>query len=256
MILNKKTYLITGISLAVILLAIGIYFILIKKSQSQIINTEANKIELTKAAEKKLYTDYQEKMAIVYAKNIEDCAKLDSVKRINECFNDIAVSSKKKDYCQKITDENLKAECSNSIDYIVASWGTDPNMCDSLVGDIHKNNCYQEYFVKLQSLSECDKVRNEIRKTQCRDTVNNRLATVFNQSEACNLITDQVLKGNCQTNKFIPPLDSDKDSLPDDVEMSLGTNPFKADTDGDGVSDYDEINKFHTNPLRADSVLK
>lgn len=249
--LNKKIYIITGISLAIILIAIGAYFILIKKSQSQIIITEADKVALEKAEQKKLYTDYQEKMAIVYAKNIEDCAKLDSVKRINECFSDIAISSQKKDYCQKITNEKLRAECSNSIDYIVASWGTDPNMCDSLVGDVHKNNCYQEYFVKLESLSNCDKVRNEIRKTQCYDAVNNRLATVFNQPEACNLITDQVLKGNCQKNKFIPPLDTDKDNLPDDVEMSYGTDPFKADTDGDGISDYDEINKFHTNPLNA-----
>jgi hypothetical protein len=32
--------------------------------------------------------------------------------------------------------------------------------------------------------------------------------------------------------------DSDGDGLPDDIEFALGTNPNKADTDGDGVDDF------------------
>jgi len=160
---------------------------------------------------------------------------------------------KKKSYCERITDGKLKEECVNSIDYLVASWGTDPNACDSLVGDAHRNNCYQEYFVKLSSVDECAKVTNSVRKTQCLDLVNNRLATVLAKPESCDLITDQTLKANCQKNKYTPAKDSDKDGLSDDIEMSLGTNPFKADTDGDGVSDYDEINKTHTSPLSSDT---
>ena len=254
MILNKKTYIIAGISVVVILLAASIYYLVItKKIDLPSAGTATSQAELDKAAEKKIYEDYQAKMAIVYAKNIEDCAKLDSQKRINECFNDIAISAKKKSYCERITDGKLKEECVNSIDYLVASWGEDPNACDSLVGDAHRNNCYQEYFVKLSTTTDCTNVRNETRKTQCVDLVNNRLATVLGKPEACDLITDQTLKTNCQKNKYIPAKDSDKDGLSDDIEMSLGTDPFKADTDGDGVSDYDEINKTHTSPLSSDT---
>lgn len=254
MILNKKTYIIAGISSVVILLAIGIYYLVItKKIDLPKAGTTVSQAELDKAAEKKIYEDYQANMAIVYAKNIEDCAKLDSTKRINECFNDIAISAKKKSYCQRITDNKLKEECINSIDYLVASWGDDPNACDSLVGDAHRNNCYQEFFVKLSSADDCTKVLNETRKIQCVDLVSNRLATVFNKPEACDLITDKVIKENCQKNKYIPAKDSDKDGLSDDIEMSLGADPFKADTDSDGVSDYDEINKTHTSPLSSDT---
>lgn len=254
MILNKKTYIIAGISLVTILIATGIYYlVMIKKVDLPLVSKSATKEELDKAAEKKIYEDYQSKMAIVYAKNIEDCAKLDSQKRINECFNDIAISAKKKSYCERITDGKLKEECVNSIDYLVASWGNDPNACDSLVGDAHRNNCYQEYFVKLSTTTDCVKVQNEVRKTQCNDLVNNRLATVFSKPEACDAITDQTLKTNCQKNKAIIAQDSDKDGLSDDIEMSLGTDPFKADTDGDGLSDYDEINKTHTSPLSSDT---
>ncbi|MDP4117227.1 MAG: OmpA family protein, partial [Bacteroidota bacterium] len=48
--------------------------------------------------------------------------------------------------------------------------------------------------------------------------------------------------------------DTDGDGLSDgDEVMKYHTNPLKADTDGDGLSDYDEIMKYHTNPLKADT---
>ena len=37
------------------------------------------------------------------------------------------------------------------------------------------------------------------------------------------------------------------------MEIVIGTNPNSVDTDGDGLSDYDEIEKVYTNPLRRDS---
>jgi len=50
------------------------------------------------------------------------------------------------------------------------------------------------------------------------------------------------------------PLDSDNDGLSDDDERYIyGTNPYNADTDGDGRSDGEEV-LSGTNPLIADSA--
>lgn len=43
-------------------------------------------------------------------------------------------------------------------------------------------------------------------------------------------------------------VDSDKDGLPDNLEVALGLDPYKADTDGDGYSDKVELNNGY-NPI-------
>ena len=46
---------------------------------------------------------------------------------------------------------------------------------------------------------------------------------------------------------------SDNDGLPDYLEEKIGTNEYNKDTDGDGLTDFDEYCKYKTNPLKKDS---
>ncbi|NLB54601.1 MAG: OmpA family protein [Lentisphaerae bacterium] len=48
-------------------------------------------------------------------------------------------------------------------------------------------------------------------------------------------------------------LDSDGDGLPDDFERKIGTDPFNPDTDGDGLTDWEEFVVYFTDPCRADT---
>jgi|GEM_PF-4016743 len=248
--ITRKTLYIIG-AILVVLILVGVISTYLKQRnnpQSPVINTidEAAKL---KADELKTYTDYQNKLAVVYAKNIENCKTLIEADEIDECYYNIAVQAKRKDYCEKISLEKTKLECLDSLDYYTYSWGSDPNLCGNLEDAILKNSCYNEYFAKLSNVSDCESVTDNTLKTKCQDTVNNRLATVFNQPEACGLISDQATQANCKKNITVLPKDSDNDGLPDDVEMSFGTDPFKADTNGDGISDYDSINKYHIDPV-------
>jgi len=49
----------------------------------------------------------------------------------------------------------------------------------------------------------------------------------------------------------ISKIDSDQDGLYDAWETVLGTNPNNSDTDGDGVSDWEEVYVYKTDPLKA-----
>lgn len=48
-------------------------------------------------------------------------------------------------------------------------------------------------------------------------------------------------------------IDKDLDGLSDEQEKKLSTNQNLSDTDGDGISDGDEVNFYHTDPLKADT---
>lgn len=52
---------------------------------------------------------------------------------------------------------------------------------------------------------------------------------------------------------FGEPIDSDKDGLDDVREREIGTDPFIADTDGDGLIDGDEVIIWKTDPLNPDT---
>ncbi|MGQ4834308.1 MAG: hypothetical protein ACP6IS_10500 [Candidatus Asgardarchaeia archaeon] len=48
-------------------------------------------------------------------------------------------------------------------------------------------------------------------------------------------------------------IDSDNDGLPDNFELSIGTNPLSADSDNDGIPDGIEIYDYHTDPKVNDT---
>ena len=53
--------------------------------------------------------------------------------------------------------------------------------------------------------------------------------------------------------EFVDPVDSDLDGLWDHEEADLGTDPNLADTDGDGLTDGDEVQEHGTDPLSDDT---
>ncbi len=49
------------------------------------------------------------------------------------------------------------------------------------------------------------------------------------------------------------PVDTDGDGISDSDEAALGTDPFKIDSDDDGIFDREEVEVYGTNPLDKDS---
>lgn len=65
-----------------------------------------------------------------------------------------------------------------------------------------------------------------------------------------SLFVDTDTDGDRIGNRTDP--DDDNDGIPDEEEITLGTNPLQSDTDGDGISDKEEKVQG-TDPLRSDT---
>lgn len=59
--------------------------------------------------------------------------------------------------------------------------------------------------------------------------------------------------GNLSTSDGLPEQDFDEDGVSDRDEFDLGSNPTLTDTDGDGLTDGDEVNNRNTSPTDLDS---
>src|SRR5215469_2108220 len=63
----------------------------------------------------------------------------------------------------------------------------------------------------------------------------------------------KIAHGFSITDPGVAGQDPDHDGLTNLEEFQRGTDPNNPDTDGDGISDGDEVHKYHTNPLNPDS---
>ncbi len=74
--------------------------------------------------------------------------------------------------------------------------------------------------------------------------------TTVNQNKISNKFEDKVKLPSIEE-KY--PNDKDRDGLNSEEEKKYGTSDYNPDTDGDGLSDKDEIEKYKTQPTNPDT---
>lgn len=113
------------------------------------------------------------------------------------------------------------------------------------------NTNLEPELVNVVTTSEEVGTGSEMITTEEKSTVEEEVET--NTTTSVTTSGDIPTQVNSDKILFGEQLDSDKDGLPDDMEKNLGTNLSKIDTDNDGLSDYDEVMIWKTDPLKADS---
>lgn len=103
-------------------------------------------------------------------------------------------------------------------------------------------------FVKAPATVSPEPVITQPAKTETTPVQNTEPEQTVTQDTTVIVSTtleDSILEGQ--------PLDTDADGLTDDQEKEKRTDPLSWDTDGDLLSDGDEVNTWQTNPLVADT---
>lgn len=71
--------------------------------------------------------------------------------------------------------------------------------------------------------------------------------------EYCLTGTDPLVRDSKQKGVNDTKVDLDNDGLSNETEIRLKTDPKNPDTDQDGLSDGEEVNRYHTDPLKPDT---
>ncbi len=106
---------------------------------------------------------------------------------------------------------------------------------------------------------ELDRGVHSFKVTYFERTNSARLKLYWSGKHFARISFDQ--NGHWHVSEAVPGLeehmifkrDSDGDGLTDAEELRRGTDPANADSDGDGLSDGDEVKKYGTDPLNTDS---
>jgi len=139
-----------------------------------------------------------------------------------------------------------KEECVQQQTQKLASQTGNVLFCDGLT-DKSYDACVWELGVDKKETAICENIINEEWKRLCSDSVNYSLAVdarkeanLKQDSRVCDKLADVEKAEYCKEELLLVD-DPDFDDLDDIQEKLYGTDPYKADTDGDGYSDSQEI---------------
>lgn len=171
--------------------------------------------------------------------------------KTEDCIKYAAFAAGKPELCQSI-DEFEKKECLGPFMAYQAAASGKVEECKKIDVLEYANLCFERIINNLDR--NCLLLPDKNDQILCQDIITYETALDTNNIKACDLITDNARKDVCVNFLTKGPLtDSDQDGIPDNKELWFTTDPFKADTDGDGLNDGEEMQKYYTNPMAADT---
>lgn len=215
-------------------------------------------------------------------KNIKSCLEFTDLSFRDDCLFRMAKKETDINYCQKIPGKRNRESCIQE----VAIGNNNAKVCDVFSGEPYetreckdrvkaanvgseaKDTLPVNYCANIKTL-EYGKlcVQNAIRsgKALTGETGN----TGFEESwSAFILYRDASKEEDCRKISFkggrlaclekikhpdYQYFDYDNDTINDDRELWFGIDPSKPDTDGDGLSDYEEMGNYGTDPVQPDT---
>ncbi len=168
--------------------------------------------------------DYNALKKAVANKDPSYCENLKQETKDN-CLYDIATENNDVSFCASIIDSTLQNNCQEKINAEISVSNNTINGCLNLQSTELKKQCLLEIFRNQSDLKFCIPVATEF-KGLCEDLININMAYNKKDQKICDQIQNESYKIECVNAIKSIPIDSDKDGVPDYLEMSYGTDPF------------------------------
>jgi hypothetical protein len=184
--------------------------------------------------------------------DIKNCELIKTEFGKESCINFVAFATNDKKICNNNETEFARKECAGPImAYNTAALG-DLAGCKKIDVLEYGSLCIQRIMNDLNN--DCTKFKEKEDQVYCEDVILYENALDMNNPKPCALISDKVRKQVCENVMAKgKEVDTDNDRVSDNKELWFLTDPFKADTDDDGINDGDEIKKYYTDPSEKDT---
>ena len=150
------------------------------------------------------------------------------------CVYAVALITRFYNFCGEIPSNREKQlECADII--LSEKAGAEITKCQTQISDRLKARCLFSIFNIYNQTEDCQNLIPSEVKQMCENVASFKIAEERQNTKLCENITDNSLKNTC---------------LEDTIQIAPTT---PKDTDGDGLSDQDELNKYFTNPLLTDT---
>ncbi len=177
------------------------------------------------------------------------CLEADDLDLAYNCVFDIAYDRLDRDQCELIEDEERQITCVDTILFDIYVENLYYGNCKLLRDPLLVERCESRLEAIIIDAGLCEEYG--VREALCLEEETKNDIVRGGDPNGCTGLTTYGSETDCMEEFHATDLDDDGLSLYE--EYYAGTSDDSADTDGDGLSDGEEVNEYGTDPTNADS---
>ena len=176
------------------------------------------------------------------AKNVDSCLQIKDGSSKDFCLEELAVKTQATSTCAALSSTDVQNNCVARVLSTKTIASNNIADCQKIEQSMLAKNCV-EAIAQTDKNINCDLVTDQNLRSGCLSVTYYLQAKSNNSADLCHKIPELIKRADCLSEVEHIDLhsDADKDGLDFLQEILNGTDPNKADTDGDGFLDGAEV---------------